>query len=239
MKSRMEAIILAGGTGKRLRPLTDYRPKPMIVVAGKPILEWQLSWLKKHNVGKFILCVGYLKETIMDYFSDGEKFGISIGYSEEKNNLGTGGALKKAISLVQGSSFLMIYGDIITNLNPSKLVRQVTPDAGAAARASEYVGAISVIPLRSPFGIVELEKNVVERFREKPVLADYWMNAGVYCFSRRIAEFLPEVGSLEAQTLPLLARRRKLKAIEYRKALWRFIDSHKDIEEAESILGSS
>ena len=77
----MNAIILAGGMGKRLRPLTDNKPKPMIEISGKPILEWQLLWLKSYDIKQIILCTGYMNENIREYFGNGEKLNMNIQYS--------------------------------------------------------------------------------------------------------------------------------------------------------------
>src|SRR5271170_2248484 len=93
----MKAVILAGGYGKRLRPLTDTIPKPLVEVAGRPIVDWQVRWLKSHGVNSYLMLVGYLKEKVINYFdSKKSELGIEIEYSEEKTQLGTGGALKNA-----------------------------------------------------------------------------------------------------------------------------------------------
>src|SRR5579875_736023 len=98
----MKAVILAGGFGKRLKPLTDDRPKPMIEVSGVPILEWQINWLRQHNVKEIIICTGYLKNAVIDRIGSGQKLGVSVGYSVEEEPLGTGGALKNAKTLISG-----------------------------------------------------------------------------------------------------------------------------------------
>src|SRR3990167_3620714 len=92
------AIILAGGKGERLRPLTNDRPKVMVEVAGKPILAWQIEWLKSHGITKFILTVSYKYQVIQEYFGDGSKFNIEVDYSIEDTPLGRGGAIKKAFT---------------------------------------------------------------------------------------------------------------------------------------------
>src|SRR5215471_9695647 len=76
----MKAVILAGGLGKRLRPLTDERPKPMIEVLNIPIIEWQIKWFKKYGMNEIVICVGYLKEHIIEYIGSGTKFGVKVGY---------------------------------------------------------------------------------------------------------------------------------------------------------------
>ena len=219
----MKAVILAGGFGKRLKPLTDDRPKPMIEVLGVPILEWQLTWLSNYGVKEVVICVGYLKENVLNYIGSGQKFGVSVGYSVEEEPLGTGGALKNARSLIHGDSFLAMNGDIITDLDPWKLVQDLSGEA---------MGSIASIPLPSPYGIIEIDNGYARGFREKPILADYWINAGVYCLSTKIFEVLPEKGNLEATTMPQLAKEGKIKVSKYDTASWRSIDTYKDIEEA-------
>lgn len=220
----MKAVILAGGYGKRLKPLTNDRPKPMIEISGVPILEWQIDWLHKHDINDIVICVGYLHAVVENYIGSGKKFGVSVGYSLEEEPLGTGGALKNAASLLSGPSFLAMNGDVLTDLDPWKLVKDLTPN---------MMGSIASVPLTSPFGIIEIEKGLARGFREKPVLNDYWINAGVYCLSTDILDILPEKGNIEATTMPKLAKERSLKVTKYESASWRSIDTFKDIEEAE------
>jgi mannose-1-phosphate guanylyltransferase len=219
----MKAVILAGGLGKRLRPLTNERPKPMIEVLNIPIIEWQIKWFKKYGIDEIIICVGYLKELIMNYIGSGRKFGVRVGYAVEEEPLGTGGALKNSESLLDNSTengFFLINGDILTNLDPTRL------NNGQSA-------ALALVPLRSPFGVVELDKNSdVLGFVEKPQIKDRWINAGVYHFTKEVFKYLPENGNIEVTALPLMAKEKKLKAITYENSFWRSIDSHKDIEEA-------
>ncbi len=107
----MQAVILAGGLGTRLRPLTHRVPKPMIMVHGKPFLEYQIELLRGHGVVSIVLCVGHLGHIVKDHFGDGSRFGVDIRYSEEGQRLlGTAGALKRAEPLLQ-NEFFVIYGD--------------------------------------------------------------------------------------------------------------------------------
>lgn len=217
----MKAVILAGGFGKRLKPLTDERPKPMIEVCGIPIIEWQVRWLRKAGIQDFVLCVGYMREHIFDHIGNGNKFAARVEYSVEEEPLGTGGALLNARDLLAGQdSFLMLNGDVLTELDPNKL---------QVARKH----TIALVPLRSPFGIVELDSNSrVKGFIEKPEIPDRWINAGLYHFTDEVFEYLPKNGNIEMTALPELAKEGKLHAVKYPKVFWRSIDSHKDIEEA-------
>ncbi len=224
----MKAVILAGGFGKRLRPLTNERPKPMIHVLDKPIIEWQLKWFKDHGINEIVICVGYLKELIIDHIGSGNKFGVKVGYAVEEEPLGTGGALKNAEPLLKSdeNGFFMINGDILTNIDPLKL----TEDGSHS---------LALVPLKSPYGMVEVDENSnVLGFIEKPEINDFWINAGVYYFNNDVFQYLPESGNIEVTALPEMARGNKLKAIKYENTFWRSIDSHKDIEEASKELTS-
>jgi len=220
----LKAIILAGGLGKRLRPLTDERPKPMIEVSNIPIIEWQIKWLKKHKIDQIVICVGYLKEQIIDYIASGSKFGVKVGYAVEEEPLGTGGALKNAESLLDGGKeegFFMINGDILTNLDSLKL------------KISDTSAALALVQLRISYGVVEINHDFkVLGFVEKPLIDDQWINAGVYYFTKKVFSYLPDNGNIELTALPTMAKESMLKAVKYENTFWRSIDSHKDIEEA-------
>lgn len=106
----MQAVILAGGLGTRLRPLTYEIPKPMVPINGKPYLEYQINYLKKFGITDVLILIGYLGEQIVEYFGDGSQYGVKITYSKEENPLGTGGAIKLAENQLE-DEFLIIYGD--------------------------------------------------------------------------------------------------------------------------------
>ncbi|MGI0084671.1 MAG: nucleotidyltransferase family protein [Nitrososphaerales archaeon] len=222
----MKAVILAGGLGKRLKPLTDDKPKPMLDIAGFPILEWQIDWLSRHKIKEIVICAGYLKNAVIDHVGSGQKYGVNVGYSVEEEPLGTGGAIRNAKSLIHGDNFLVMNGDVLTDLDPWRLVREL--DSGKS-----ILGSIAAVPLRSPYGIIEMDDGLARGFREKPILPEYWINAGVYCLSTDIPGLLPANGNLEATVLPKLAKEGKIRVTKYNKVRWRSIDTHKDIEEAQ------
>ena len=220
----MITVILAGGLGKRLRPLTSDRPKPMIQINKTPIIELQVKWLKKFGITDIIVLVGHLREKIKHHLADGKKFGVNISYIEENVPLGTGGALKNAKDhIIQNgnsdSGFFVINGDILTNLDPFTI-----SDKGSMT--------LALVPLKSTFGIVETNGDLVSKFVEKPYIEDRWVNAGVYYFSNDIFDYLPDNGNLETVTLPMLVEKQKLKAKKFSNNYWRSIDSHKDVDEA-------
>jgi len=217
-------VILAGGLGKRLRPLTSDRPKPMIQINNTPIIELQVKWLKKFGITDIIVLVGHLREKIKHHLADGKKFGVNISYIEENVPLGTGGALKNAKDHIiqNGNSdpgFFVINGDILTNLDPFTI-----SEKGSMT--------LALVPMKSTFGIVETNGDLVSKFIEKPSIEDMWINAGVYYFSNEIFDYLPDNGNLETVTLPMLVEKQKLKAKRFSNNYWRSIDSHKDVDEA-------
>jgi NDP-sugar pyrophosphorylase family protein len=224
----VKAVILAGGFGKRLRPITDTIPKPLIEICGKPILVRQLEWLRSHGVEDVILCIGFLKEKIIEYLGNGKKFGVRVGYVVEDEPLGTGGAILNAEHLLRGDKhFLVLNGDVLTDLDPKPLINGV----------EGYLGALALVPLRSPYGIINTdESGVVTSFIEKPILYTHWINAGIYCLSSEIFPYLKEKSNIETATFPELAAKGLLKAVRYKDCFWRSIEVYKDIEEAEREL---
>ena len=230
----MKAIVLAGGLGKRLRPLTDTTPKPMIPIAGKPVLLWQIEWLKGHGVDSFVLCIGYLRDKITEFFGDGSKFGVRIDYVFEDQPLGTGGALRNAAAhFPKDGLFFAFNGDVISDISLSKVRRSCEEGAPRGA-----LGTLALAPLPSPYGIVETDGHgLIGSFTEKPRLLHYWINAGVYCLHADIAGYLPETGSIERDVFPKLAAEGKLLATKHIDCYWQSIDSPKDVEEAAAFLG--
>jgi NDP-sugar pyrophosphorylase family protein len=230
----MYALILAGGKGERLRPLTDSVPKPMVPVCDKPILLHQIEWLKQVGVTDVVFLVGYRWQTIQDYFKDGREFGVRAHYSIEDSPLGRGGAIRQGLTQVpeEEDSVLVLNGDIVTDEIPSAVL-----DYYRQKKATDpsQMAAIMVVPMVSPYGLVDTnDQNDVVGFREKVELP-YWINAGIYVFDRRIAPQLPELGDHETSTFPQLAQARKISAFKSR-AFWRSVDSFKDLREAEEHL---
>jgi mannose-1-phosphate guanylyltransferase len=226
----MQAVILAGGFGKRLAPLTSEVPKPLLPVGGKPILVRQIEWLRGFGVRDVVLAVGYLRHKIFEALGDGRRFGVRIFYSVEEEPLGTGGAIKNAEPFITDDVFVVLNGDVLTNLDLNKLVEAL----------GDADGAIALVPLRSPYGIVEFDANgYVTHFREKPILEGFYINAGVYALRRKVLSELPDRGNIEETLFPRLAQQRRLKAVVYRDVFWRSVDSLKDLEEVDRFFGSN
>jgi NDP-sugar pyrophosphorylase family protein len=219
------ALIIAGGEGERLRPLTSDRPKPMIPVAGKPILEYQIRWLARQGVSDVVLLCGYKAEVIQEHFGDGSRFGLRAHYSLEEEPLGRGGALKLGSRLLPPDEelALALNGDILTN-QPLKPLLRYHRRKGATA-------TVMLTRLRSPYGITRQDRaGRIVAFQEKPLLP-HWMNAGLYVLAPDFFRRLPERGDHETTTFPELAAEGRL--FGYRsRAYWRTIDTFKDLSEA-------
>ena len=230
----MYALILAGGKGERLRPLTDTLPKPMVPVCGKPILWHQVEWLREAGITDVVFLAGYLWQSIKEYFGDGSQFGVRAHYSVEDSPLGRGGAIRQGIPLVpeDEETLLVLNGDTITDQRLESLMDQHREKKDANP---SHLATLMVVPMVSPYGLVDLgPQDQVLGFREK-VEMPHWINAGVYVFDRRIAAELPELGDHETETFPRLAQAGKMSALKCR-GFWRSVDSFKDLREAEEFM---
>ena len=212
----MKALILAGGRGKRLRPLTDKIPKSLIPINKKPLIQYTIKYLKKFGINEIIICSGYKSKQIQNFLKKKKNFGCKIEYSVEKNPLGTAGAIRNAIKNLSDESFLVINGDIITNIDLKKILKK--PNTIAANE------------LKTKFGTMEIKNNNILKFNEKTDVQNVWMNPGLYHLSTDILKILPRKGSLEAEIFPKLAKNKSLHTVKFKNVLWHSIDSFKDIE---------
>ena len=189
----MKAIIVAGGRGERLRPITDQIPKPMVEVYGKPILLHIINLFKKHGISKFIITLCYLPEVITNYFGDGSKFGVNIKYTYEDsdNPLGTAGAISLAKDFIS-EEFIVTYADILRDLNISKMISQ--------HKKTKAFATLNVYKRESKDAKSKItidHKNQIIKFIERPSIdelkEDYiWVNGSFYIFEPGIFDFIPE-----------------------------------------------
>lgn len=221
----MDAIILAGGRGTRLKPVTDFIPKPLIPINNVPILEWQIRFLKKFKINNIIVCTSYKSEQIENFLRMKENFGLRIKVSIEKKPLGTGGAIKKASKFIRSENFLVLNGDTITNIPINQL--------------KSHQNVIASVKLHTKYGILETKDGFVIKFSEKKEIENIWMNAGIYYLSKSIIKDLPLVGDIEKTTFPKYAEQGKLRLVKFRDVLWYSIDSFKDLEECASALAQN
>ena len=220
----MKAIILAGGRGERLRPITDKIPKPLILINNIPLIERTIKYLKKYGINEIIISSGYKSNKIESFLKKKKNFGCQIIFSIEKTPLGTGGAIKKALKHVGEESFLVLNGDVVTNINLRKILKK--PNTIAANE------------LKTKFGTMYIKNNKILKFNEKKDIMIVWMNSGIYHLSKNIDKIIPKKGSLEGIVFPKMAKNKTLDVVKFKNTLWFSIDSHKDIEECSKEIKS-
>jgi mannose-1-phosphate guanylyltransferase len=207
----MQVVILAGGLGTRLWPVTKRVPKPLVPVAGAPYLEHQIRLLAQQSLTDIVVLTGYLGEQIEDCFGDGRHFGVSIRYSREQQPLGTGGALRKARQLV-ADSFLVIYGDSYLPIEYAAVGHLLTTTAASAVMAvyRDLTGETNVrcnVALDADGTVLRYDKRAAAGDQELQ-----YVEAGVLALRRSVLDIIPPERpvSLEEEIFHILIARRRL-----------------------------
>ncbi|HEY1914959.1 MAG TPA: mannose-1-phosphate guanyltransferase [Streptosporangiaceae bacterium] len=203
----MKAVVMAGGEGTRLRPMTANQPKPMLPVVNRPIMEHVLRLLRRHGFDETVVTVQFLASMVRNYFGDGEDFGMSLQYATEETPLGTAGSVKNAEDALRDEAFLVISGDALTDIDLSELVR-FHKDNGALVTVG-----LTRVPDPLEFGIVIVDDDGrVQRFLEKPTWGQVFsdtVNTGIYVMEPEVlAEFAAgEVADWSGEVFPRLLER--------------------------------
>ena len=180
----MQAVILAAGRGTRLMPLTENIPKALVPVSNKPMLEIILQNCIKAGLKKFYISVHYLKEEIMNYFGNGDRWGIEINYLMENKPLGTAGALG-LLPERPSETLMVINGDVLTHVDFGKMLQFHKENKSYATICiREYETTL-------PYGVVKINESNVIALEEKPI-TNHYINAGIYCFKPDILDLLPQ-----------------------------------------------
>ncbi len=238
----MKAFVLAAGESRRLRPLTDHIPKPMLPIGKRPILEHNVRLLARYGVSEIIINLHHCPQVIRSHFGDGSEFGVSIRYSYEPALRGTAGAIKPFQSEFR-EDFFLVYGDNLTDCKLDRLL--------ARHRARSAAATIAVFERAdvSASGVVEFgEEGRIRRFVEKPKASEAsgnWVNAGYAVLSPAVVELIPEAvpSDFGRDIFPsLLQRHEGVYAYPMTERLW-WIDSPADYErtraEAEAIVSAT
>lgn len=216
-------IIMAGGLGTRLRPITETIPKPMIEVAGRPILEIIIERFQQQGFNSITLCVNYLAEIIEDYFGNGSRHGVSIEYVREEKRMGTAGALS-LLNPRPTLPMVVINGDILTSVNFNQLL-----DFHTKSNALATMG-LNRFQYQVPYGVVEVKDHHIVSFSEKPSF-DFLVNAGIYIIDPTLLDSLPRDRFFDMPSLF------ESVPMEFRAAFpiheyWLDIGRHDDLERA-------
>jgi len=219
-------VLMAGGLGKRLMPLTNEMPKPMLMVGGKPILETVIERFAKYGFNNFIISVNYMAEKIVDYFGNGEKFGVSIEYVKEDKKLGTAGALSLIKSGINEPFFVM-NADVLTKLNYKNIYDfHFRHKAYATMCVREY-------DMEVPYGVVQTNETDIVSIKEKPV-QKFYVNAGVYLLDPGILKYISQDVYTDMTDLFELIVSKKKKTVSFPvREYWKDIGKKEDLAEAD------
>jgi NDP-sugar pyrophosphorylase family protein len=222
----MKAVILAGGMGTRLHPYTTVFPKPLVPIGKKPILEIVIEQLAKNGIKEIIMAVGHLAELIIAYFGSGEKYGVDIKYSREEKPLGTAGPLV-VIKDELSETFLMMNGDILTDLQYSKLI-EYHKKSGATATIGITKRNVDI-----DYGVVEFDgEQEIKKWTEKPTI-NYHVSMGIYVLEPKAIDYIPKdiKYDLPQLIIDLIKNNEKIKAYPY-EGYWLDIGRVDDYQKA-------
>lgn len=222
---QVQAVIMAGGFGTRLRPLTDSTPKPMLPIAGRPLMERTIEGLQQAGVHRINVTTHYLPEKITDHFGCGSEFGVELNYVAEDEPLGTAGAIGLLGEI--NDPLLVINGDILTTADYRSLIRFHQD------RSAMMTVGVRHYDLQVPYGVIEAKNGRVSGLREKPKL-EFFVNAGVYLLDPAVQQYIPNSGRFDMTDLiELLLKKGELVAsfpiLEY----WIDIGQHDDFDRAQ------
>ncbi len=180
----IDAVIMAGGKGTRLRPMTLTVPKPLLKVGGKPIIQYNIERLRSFGVNNITISIKYLGQQLIDYFGEGNDFDVNMNYVEEEEPLGTIGA----VGLVENffnDYVLVMNSDILTNINYEDMFKElVNKDADMIVATTPY-------EVQIPYGVIETEGDNIIALKEKPTYT-YYSNAGIYIFKKEFVNVIPK-----------------------------------------------
>ncbi len=224
------AVIIAGGRGERLKPLTDDMPKTLVEINGKPVLGWIIKWLVHHRIKNLVIGVAYKKEMIYSYMKQNNYFGINVKFSEHSVEGGTAEGFKKAMRFVEDDDFIAMNSDELTNMDLSGLWNKHIESRLPVTMALTYYNArLSVAKTDNSGKITSFEYG----HKIKEVL----VSIGIYVFNKSIYMDIPDCGSIENTLFVKLAREGKLGSFLLSEdEEWITINNQKELSEASKVL---
>jgi len=218
-------VLMAGGLGARLRPLTADIPKPMLTVGSKPIIETILESFSRYGFRNFYFSVNYKADKIRRYFKDGNQYGVNITYLNETHQMGTAGALSLLPNLIT-EPIIVMNGDILTDINFEHLLNyHLLAEAKATMCVREY-------QLQVPYGVVETKGASIQRITEKPI-QKFYVNAGIYVLNPEVLELIPKGSSFDMPELFQTLIKSGQKGCSFPiKGYWMDIGQPNDFEQA-------
>ena len=240
----MKVVILAGGLGTRLREETEFRPKPMVEIGGRPILWHIMKIYAAHGFSEFVICLGYKGDVIRDYFMNYETrnrdFTVTLGsreveihdchsedgwkvtLAESGDATMTGGRIKRVAHYLGAETFMVTYGDGVADIDISRLI--------AFHRARGKLATVTAVRPASRFGELAIEDGTVKLFREKPQVHSAWINGGFFVFERQVLDLIEgDDETLEAGLLVRLADSAEL-AVYQHEGFWQCMDTYREMQ---------
>jgi mannose-1-phosphate guanylyltransferase/phosphomannomutase len=222
------AVIIAGGEGSRLKPLSNNKPKAMVEINGHPMLYWTLRWLQFHGIKNVAIGVAYKKEKIISYMKANRNFGLNANISVHTVEGGTAQGFRLAISrFVKDENFVAMNCDEITNMNLPNLV--------AVHQKKRPIVTMALAPFHCRFSVVETTANgLIGGFKYGHILPNVPISIGIYTFNRKILDLIPETGSIEHTVFTPLAKKRKMAYYGLGKEeQWISVNDVKNVREVE------
>lgn len=240
----MKVAILAGGLGTRLREETEYRPKPMVEIGGRPILWHIMKLYAFHGFSEFVICLGYKGDAIRDYFLNYEirnrDFTVTLGARELQTHnchsedgwrvtlaetgdaTMTGGRIKRIAPYLDGGAFMVTYGDGLADVDVRRLL--------AFHRGSGKLATVTAVRPSSRYGELAIEDGLVRMFQEKPQVNEGWINGGFFVFEPGVIELIKGEGdTLEAGLLTALVEMKQLAVYQHR-GFWQCMDTYREMQ---------
>ncbi len=222
----MEAVIMAGGFGTRLLPLTENTPKPLLLVGGKPIIEYNIDRLLTYGISKITITVKYLGQQIVDKFGDGSSKKARIQYLFENEPLGTIGAVGE-ISDIESEYILVMNSDLLTNIDLEDMFTTLISQQG------DMIVATTPYHVKVPYGIIESSDGIITELKEKPTYT-YYSNAGIYMFKKEVLKYIPKGSFFNATDLMMLTIENQKKVLQFPiLGYWLDIGRHEDYAKAQ------
>jgi len=220
----MQVVILCGGKGTRAYPYTEYLPKPMMPIAGAPILQHVMRIYAAHGHTEFILSLGYRKEIIVDYFHR-KHLPFDIEFVDTGGETDTGGRIKNLRHML-GDRFMATYADGLSDVSIPKLLDFHESHGGSAT--------VTSVPLVSQYGTIDMDDTgKIAHFQEKPLMQGFWINAGFFVFDKRVFDMW-EGSNLEKHVMPNLVKQGQIFAYRH-DGFFKSMDTHKDQQEIEAM----
>ena len=226
----MKCVILAGGRGTRISELTKEIPKPMIKISGRPLLYHIMKHYSNYGFKEFIIATGYKKKIIVDFFRKKKTPGWNVKIVDTGKNTMTGGRIKRLEKYLKNETFMLTYGDGLSNVNLKKLLK--------FHKKNKKLTTLTVVRPPARFGVIKFKGQLVNYFKEKSKLDEGWINGGFFVMEPEFLKFIKDDQTyLEREPLEKVTKQRQLVAFKH-KGFWQCMDTKRDKDKLNKALNS-